>query len=72
MGNAMNIAYVPKTQAVIEIMQRTGVGRFVVERQINRMEEAGTIKFVDDPRDIRKKLISRDDVEKVVRTLTPS
>jgi len=36
------------------------------------MEEAGTIRFVDDPRDIRKKLISRDDVEKVVRSLTPS
>ncbi len=68
----MSTEYIPKTQAVIEIMQRTGVGRFVVERQINRMEEAGHIRFVDDPRDIRKKLISREHVEAIVHALTPA
>jgi hypothetical protein len=65
----MSIEYLPKTQAVIEIMQRTSVGRFVVERQLNRMEEAGQIRFVDDPKDIRKKLISRDHVEAVIQAL---
>ena len=68
----MAMQYVPKTQAVIEIMQRTGVGRFVVERQMNRMEEAGHIRFVDDPRDIRKKLISREHLEEIIRALTPA
>lgn len=68
----MNTQYIPKTQAVIEIMQRTGVGRFVIERQLNRMEESGQIRFVDDPRDIRKKLISREHVEAVVSALTPA
>ncbi len=67
----MNTQYIPKTQAVIEIMQRTEVGRFVIERQINRMEESGQIRFVDDPRDIRKKLISREHIEAVVSALTP-
>lgn len=61
-----------KTAAVIEIMQRTGVGRFVVERKMNELEGAGDIRFIDDPRDIRKKLISREHVEEVVRSLTPS
>ncbi|HEX8981179.1 MAG TPA: hypothetical protein VF792_00280 [Ktedonobacterales bacterium] len=68
----MATEYVPKTQAVLEIMQRSGVGRFVVERQINKMEEAGSIRFIDDPRDIRKKLISREHVEAVVQALTPA
>jgi len=67
----MNVQYVPKTQAVIEIMQRTGVGRFVIERKMNEMEGAGMIQFVDDPRDIRKKLISREHIEAVIRALTP-
>jgi hypothetical protein len=65
----MSTEYLPKTQAVIEIMQRTRVGRFVVERQLNRMEEAGQIRFVDDPKDIRKKLISRDHVDAVIQAL---
>lgn len=61
----------PKTQAVLEIMQRTGVGRFGVERKINEMEITGQIRFLDDPRDIRKKMISREHVEAVVQALTP-
>jgi transposase len=67
----MNTQYVGKTAAVLEIMQRTGVGRFVIERKMNEMEGAGDIRFLDDPRDIRKKLISREHVEEVVRALSP-
>jgi transposase len=67
----MNTQYVGKTAAVLEIMQRTGVGRFVIERKMNEMEGAGQIRFVDDPRDIRKKLISKEHVEEVVRALSP-
>jgi len=68
----MNTQYVGKSAAVIEVMQRTGVGRFVVERKMNELEGAGQIHFLDDPRDIRKKLISRIDVERVVQSLTPA
>lgn len=67
----MATQYVGKTQAIMEIMQRASVGRFVAERKMNEMEEAGQIRFVDDPRDIRKKLISREHVEAIVRALTP-
>lgn len=60
-----------KTQAVLETIQRTGAGRFIVEKRMTEMESSGEIKFVDDPRDSRKKLISRADVEAVIKALTP-
>ncbi len=66
----MNMQYVAKTQAVIDIMQRTNFGRFVIERKMNELVGAGRIRFVDDPADIRKKLISKEDIEEVVRALT--
>jgi len=67
----MSMQFIPKTQAVFEIMQRTGVGRFVVEKKMNEMEGSGQIRFIDDPRDDRKKLISREHVEAIVSVLTP-
>jgi hypothetical protein len=67
----MSTSYLLKTQAVLEVMQRTGAGRFIVERRMSEMESSGQIRFVDDPRDSRKKLISREDVEQVARALTP-
>jgi len=67
----MSTQYVPKTQAVIEIMQKTGVGRFVIEKKMNELEGAGQIRFVDDPRDERKKLISREHIEVIIRALEP-
>lgn len=66
----MSSQYTAKTAAVLEIMQRTGVGRFVIERKMNEMEGSGQITFIDDPRDIRKKLISRNDLEAVVQALS--
>lgn len=67
----MSTQYMLKTQAVAEVMQRTGAGRFIVEKRMSEMESSGQIRFVDDPRDSRKKLISRKYVEEVVRALTP-
>lgn len=67
----VNTQYIPKTEAVLEIMQRTGVGRFVVDRQIKKMEDAGLISFVDNPRDFRQKIISREHVEAIVQALSP-
>lgn len=68
----MSTQYVLKTQAVLEVMQRTGAGRFIVEKRMSELESSGHIRFADDPRDSRKKLISRTDVETVVQALTPT
>lgn len=69
-GIKMSIQYIAKTQAVIDIMQRTGYGRYVIERKMNELVGSNTIRFVDDPADIRKKLISKEDVEAVIHALT--
>jgi hypothetical protein len=68
----MTAEYMLKTQAVLEVMQRTGAGRFIVEKRMSELESNGQIRFVDDPRDSRKKLISREHVETVVQALTPA
>lgn len=68
----MSTQYILKTQAVLEVMQRTGAGRFIVEKRMSEMESSGHIRFIDDPRDSRKKLISKTDVEAVVTILTPA
>jgi len=62
--------YTTKSQAVIEIMQRTGYGRFVIEKKMSELLGAGAIRFVDDPGDSRRKLISNEHVQEVVRALT--
>jgi hypothetical protein len=69
---SMSTQYILKTAAVLEVMQRTGAGRFIVEKRMAELESSGQIRFVDDPRDSRKKLISLGDVELVVRALTPA
>lgn len=68
----MTTEYMLKTQAVLEVMQRTGAGRFIVEKRMSELDSSGQIRFVDDPRDSRKKLISREHVEAVVQALTPA
>jgi hypothetical protein len=68
----MSTQYILKTAAVMEVMQRTGAGRFIVEKRMAEMESSGQIRFSEDPRDSRKKLISREHVEAVVRALTPA
>jgi DNA-binding MarR family transcriptional regulator len=68
----MATTYTPKTTAVIEIMQRLNVGRSIVEKRMTELESAGKIRFIDDPRDSRKKLISKEDAEQVIRALTPA
>ncbi len=68
----MAVEYMLKTQAVLEVMQRTGAGRFIVEKRMSELESSGQIRFIDDPRDSRKKLISREHVEAVVHALTPA
>jgi len=64
--------YLTKTQAITEIMQRTGYGRFVIEKRIENLLGAGEIRLIDDPGDRRKQRISRTDMQKVVDSLTIS
>ena len=52
-------------------MQQLRVGRSIVEKRMTELESTGKIRFIDDPRDSRKKLISRQDLETVIRALTP-
>jgi predicted transcriptional regulator len=61
--------FITKGQAVTEIMQTTGYGRQVIEKKFVELETRGVIKFEDDPGDTRKKLISKDDVQKVINSL---
>lgn len=66
----MATGYTPKTTAVMDIMRQLGVGRPIVEKRMNELEITGKIKFIDDPRDSRKKLISNADIEQVIQALT--
>ena len=42
----------------------------IVKEKMNELESTGRIRFVEDPRDSRRKLISKNDVEEVVKALT--
>ncbi len=66
----MPTEYITKSQAIMEIMQRTGYGRFVIEKRMENLLGAGQIKLLDDPGDRRKQRISREDVETIVNSLT--
>jgi hypothetical protein len=66
----MNAQYVAKSQAIMEVMQATGYGRFVIEKKIAELVGAGRIKLVDDPGDRRKQLISREHVAVIIDSLT--
>jgi hypothetical protein len=69
-GHSMNAQYLTKTEAIIEVMQKTGYGRFVIEKRIEKLVGAGTIRLIDDPGDRRKQLISRQDVQAIIDSLT--
>jgi len=66
----MNAQYISKTEAVIEIMQKTGYGRFVIEKRIEKLLGAGQIRLIDDPGDRRRQLLSRQDVQTIIDSLT--
>jgi hypothetical protein len=66
----VNTQYVAKTQAIIEVMQKTGYGRFVIEKKIAELVGAGKIRLVDDPGDRRKQMISLEHVEVIIDALT--
>ena len=54
----------------MEVMQKTGYGRFVIEKKIENLLGAGLIQLVDDPGDRRKQRISRAHVQVIIDSLT--
>jgi hypothetical protein len=62
--------YFTKTAAYEYIRERTGYGRLVIDNKMDELEAEGTIRFIDNPGNRQSKLISRNDVEKVVKALT--
>ena len=66
----MSTTYITKSEAVSEITQKTGYGKFVVEKKINELTGAGKIQFIDDPGDSRRKLLSRIHVQTIIDALT--
>jgi DNA-binding MarR family transcriptional regulator len=64
-----NEEYLTKTQVLEEVMRETGAGRWVIERKIDELEEAGQIKVITDPADLRRKRISRTHVQVIIRSL---
>lgn len=66
----MNTQYVTKSQAIIDVMQKTGYGRFVIEKKIAELMGAGRIRLVDDPGDRRKQMISIEHVNVIIDALT--
>ncbi len=62
--------YVTKMAAITMIRQRTGYGRFVIEKKMAELEAAGNIRFHDNPGNERSKVISKLDVEKIVAALS--
>lgn len=66
----MNTQYVSKSQAIMEVMQATGYGRFVVEKKMAELMGAGQIRLIDDPGDRRRQMISRDHVAVIIDALT--
>lgn len=58
-----------KTKAISEAMAETGFGRRVVENKMAELETRGLIHITPSPADKRVLLISRTDLELVIRSL---
>jgi hypothetical protein len=64
--------YTNKTQAINDVMRETGYGRYIIERKMEELTDAGSIAIVNDPGDQRKKLISHAHVKRIIAALTLS
>jgi hypothetical protein len=62
--------YLTKGAAIMLIRERTGFGRFVVEKKMTELEIAKAIRFLEHPGNERSKLIRMRDVEKIIAALS--
>mgnify|MGYP001423463178 CR=1 FL=1 len=61
--------YLSRKDATEEIMQAVGVGKSVVDRIMKTLEDEGKIHFVTDLTDLRRKLITREEVDRIIALL---
>ncbi len=66
----MSSAYITKTEAIAEVSQATGYGRYSVEKKMAELMGAGRIRLVDDPGDRRRQMIRREEVQVIIEALT--
>lgn len=62
--------YLTLSGAYAAIRSRTGFGRLIIDNMLDKMEAAGTIQLLNHPAHKQAKIISAEDVEKVVIALT--
>ncbi len=67
----MAAEYLSKSRAIIIISAQTGYGRRVIENKMAELGTQGRIALIPDPGDKRSQLISRTDVDLIIRALTP-
>jgi hypothetical protein len=59
-----------KSGATAFIHDRTGYGRLAIENAMQKLVDAGSIHFFDHPGHKHAKLLSKQDVERVIAALT--
>jgi hypothetical protein len=67
----VNTNFIQKSEAIAEISQQTGYGRYAIDKKMTELMGAGKIRIVDDPGDRRRQLIRREDVQVIIDALTP-
>jgi len=58
--------FVAKTDAIEDIRRATGYGRYIIDRKMDELAEAGKIAIFEDPGDKRKKIISRAHIQVII------
>lgn len=67
----MSTDFIQKSQAITEVSQATGYGRFVIEKKMAELMGAGKIRLINDPGDGRRQLLRKEDVQVIIDALTP-
>ena len=55
-----------KTEAIAEVSQATGYGRYRIEKKMAELMGAGRIRLVDDPSDRRRQMVRREEVQVII------
>jgi hypothetical protein len=67
----MSTEFIQKSQAITEVSQATGYGRYVIEKKMAELMGAGKIRLINDPGDGRRQLLRKEDVQVIIDALTP-
>ena len=61
---------IQKLEAIRRVMEATGLGEWTVSKRFDLLEVQGIITIISSPSDKRVKLVSEQDVEKVIKSLS--